>query len=70
MVLPVEDFWAELLSREPARILDAWHTLNAEEQAAVWVHLLRMTIEHDWAEPQVVSATTALDALRDAGVSG
>ncbi len=70
MALPVEAFWAELLSRQSARIVEAWGTLNAEEQAAVWAHLSRMTTEDDWANSQRVSAAAALDVLRDAGFSG
>lgn len=60
-----EMIWAGILSRNPDKIRETWHTLNAEEQAAVHTHLQRMATEEDWTEPQRISARTALEALSD-----
>lgn len=69
MKLPLELFWAEMLSREAERVVAAWQTLAADEQQAVWNHLERMVTEPDWSEPQRLSAQAALAALHDAGCS-
>lgn len=63
MSLPLETLWAELLSREPERIAEAWRSLNREEQAAVTAHLIRMTTEDGWVEAQRVSANAALETI-------
>ncbi len=57
-------FWENMLSRDPARVLEAWEALAVEERVAIRAHLVRMTSEEGWAEPQRVSARAALDALR------
>jgi NADH:ubiquinone oxidoreductase subunit E len=60
----LENFWAEILSREPARIQAAMATLEDDEQReAIIVHLRRMTTEEGWLEPQRISAQVALEAL-------
>lgn len=68
MKLPLEVFWAELLSRDSRRVIFAWKTLSKEEQHAVWEHLHRMATEEGWLEPQRVSARAALSGLREYGV--
>ena len=61
----IEQFWAEILSRDPDRTRAAYQGLeDAEEQAALVAHLKRMTTEEGWAEPQRVSAERALSALQ------
>jgi hypothetical protein len=65
----VQEFWEQLLSRDDEKIVDAWNSLAGDEQDAVWQHLLRMTSEEGWAEPQRVSAAKALSALRTYGVN-
>ncbi len=61
-------FWENMLSRDPARVRDAWGTLTVEERIAIRAHLVRMASEEGWAEPQRISAQAALDAL--AALSG
>ncbi len=60
----LETFWAALLSRQPERILAAFHTLSAEEKEAVLVHLKRMAEENGWHPQQRASARTALQVLK------
>ena len=62
---PIEDFWAEILSRQPERIRSAFSPLSGEEKEAVLDHLKRMTRETGWHPEQVYSATIALHALDD-----
>ncbi len=57
-------FWENMLSRDPARVREAWGTLTAEERVAIHAHLVRMSTEEGWTEPQRISAQAALDALR------
>ncbi|NDJ76559.1 MAG: hypothetical protein GYB65_09905 [Chloroflexi bacterium] len=62
-MMDLEALWAGLLSRDSDTVLETWHALNSEEQAAVYAHLKRMTTEDGWSEPQRISAQAALDAL-------
>lgn len=66
----VERLWADILSRDADRVRATWDTLNTEEKLAVHKHLLRMTTEDGWTEPQQISAQAALEALRDRPNSG
>ncbi len=59
----LENFWSSLLSRNPVRIRQVWEDLDAEEQAAITMHLQHMATEEGWSEPQRISAQAALDAL-------
>ncbi len=68
MELSVEEFWEQILSREPERVLEAWKTLSEKEQRSVWHHLEKMVYEDGWADPQRDSAKAALRVLRDAGI--
>jgi hypothetical protein len=61
----LEEFWIELLSREPERILTAWKTLDEDERTVVLNHLRRMETETDWTETQQLSARTALMTLQE-----
>lgn len=58
--------WAELLSREPERILRALESLPGEDRRRIQDHLERMATEPGWHPPQRESARAALEALRDA----
>lgn len=70
MKLTLEEFWAELLSRESRRTIEAWLTLTTEEErVAVWAHLQRMSVEEGWTEGQQASARAALKILRDHGIT-
>jgi hypothetical protein len=67
----LEEFWSDILSEEPLRIMAAWVTLDAEEQNMVRSHLMRMASEAGWAEVQRLSARAALQAISDdAGPDG
>lgn len=61
----LEVFWSDLLSERPMRILSAWVSLNADEQAAVRAHLRRMVTEDGWMDVQRVAAQAALDTIED-----
>lgn len=63
MSLPLETFWAEILSRNPERISTAWNSLNEEEQAVVKKHLRKMSSEEGWTQPQRDSAAAALEVI-------
>ena len=60
----LEQFWEEMLSEEPIRIVAAWVTLDEEAKAAVQEHLGRMATEEGWAEVQRAAAQAALDAIK------
>jgi hypothetical protein len=60
----LEALWDRLLSRRPAAVWDAFHSLPPEEQKAVLEHLYRMASEPGWHEEQRLSAEAALAALR------
>jgi len=57
-------FWENMLSRDPERVREAWGTLTVEERLAIHAHLVRMSTEEGWTEPQRISARAALEALR------
>ena len=59
----LEQFWDELLSEDPPRIVAAWSTLDANEKKVIHTHLIKMTSEDGWAEVQRASAQAALDAI-------
>ncbi|MHB8748876.1 MAG: hypothetical protein ACYDBJ_06775 [Aggregatilineales bacterium] len=59
----LEDFWGDLLSEEPLRIIAAWELLDAEAQVAIHAHLQRMMIEDGWADVQRDAARAALHAI-------
>jgi len=60
----LEDFWADMLSEEPARIRAAFARLHDEEErAAILAHLRRMATEDGWAAVQRDSARAALAVL-------
>jgi hypothetical protein len=63
----LEEFWADMLSEEPIRIVAAWVTLDEEAKAAIWLHLERMTTEEGWAEAQRAAAQAALDTIEQEG---
>ena len=64
MVEPVEQFWNEILSRQPQKIRAAFAALDIEAKQAVLTHLERMISESGWHPEQVRSAQAALAALR------
>ena len=57
--------WTEILSRDAARIKTAYTSLSADEQKKVHAHLKKMAAEEGWHPEQVLSAQTALEAIRD-----
>ena len=65
----LEEFWGDLLSEEPLRVVAAWVTLDADEQESVRAHLTRMTTEEGWAHSQRTAARVALDAIQEPGSS-
>jgi len=67
MADPIEAFWEEILSRQLERIQKAFAPLSPEEKFAVLKHLKGMVSEPGWHPEQVVSASQALDALKEEG---
>jgi hypothetical protein len=63
--LDPEDLWDNMLSRQPGNVRAAYHSLNPAERLAVISHLRRMVAEPGWQQEQRISASQALDALRD-----
>lgn len=61
--ISIEQFWDNLLSREPASVRQAYATLEKKEQVAVLVHLRKMVSEPGWQPEQRASAAAALEAL-------
>ena len=59
----LEEFWGDLLSEEPLRIVAAWTVLSDEEKIAVHNHLVQMATEAGWADVQRDAAQTALHAI-------
>jgi hypothetical protein len=59
----IENFWEEILSRQPERIKPAFASLSADEKEAVLDHLKRMTSEPGWHSEQIASASKALEIL-------
>ncbi|HLA44812.1 MAG TPA: hypothetical protein VJZ27_15315 [Aggregatilineales bacterium] len=61
-----EEFWKQILSREPKQIQKAYLALpDDDEREAVYAHLQNMASEDDdgWSEPQRISAAAAIEAL-------
>lgn len=59
----LEEFWGDLLSEEPLRIVAAWKLLDAVAQAAIRTHLQRMATEEGWADVQRDAARTTLATI-------
>jgi hypothetical protein len=59
----LEILWGNLLSEEADKILAIWHGLEAEEQAAIHAHLLRMATEEGWSQGQQIAAQAALNTI-------
>ena len=64
MADPLEQFWNEILSRQPERVRAAFADLNTESKQAVLTHLERMISESGWHAEQVRSAQAALTVLK------
>lgn len=62
--LSPEELWDAILSRETTRIHETWRHLNREERSSLLAHLERMVSEDGWHPEQVLSAQSALDAIR------
>ena len=60
----LDDFWADLLSEEPLRVMAVWSTLNADERDIILDHLTNMATGEGWADVQRVAAQTALHAIQ------
>jgi len=67
MADPIEAFWEEILSRQQERIQKAFAPLSPEEKITEFKHLKGMVSEPGWHHEQVVSASQALNALKEEG---
>jgi hypothetical protein len=61
---PIQLFWDNLLSRNPARIKSAFSTLDEDSKQAVIEHLKKMISETGWHPEQVKSAQIAINILQ------
>jgi len=59
----IEDFWGELLSRDPNRIKKSFEDLDDSDRQAVVDHLITMTSAEGWHSSQKRSARIALKAI-------
>ncbi|MBP9040313.1 MAG: hypothetical protein KBF64_00920 [Anaerolineaceae bacterium] len=59
----LEQAWDGILSRDRERILNTFHSLDAESQKTVFNHLNRMASEEGWHPEQVKSAQCALKVI-------
>jgi hypothetical protein len=62
-----EQFWEQLLSRQPDQVVAAYARLALDEQAYVLRHLEQMAAEPGWHPEQRLSAQAALEAIEDSG---
>lgn len=61
---PLQYFWENLLSRNPARIQSEFLTLDPTSKQAVIAHLQKMATEPGWHPEQVESARAALETIQ------
>lgn len=59
----LDNFWFEILSKDPDRIDKAWQWLDDDEQHALINHLQRMSSETGWQEGQRRRAQMALAVI-------
>ncbi len=59
----LEEFWGDLLSEQPLRIMAAWLTLDADSQTAIRVHLQHMATQEGWADSQREAAQVAISVI-------
>jgi len=60
----LEEFWEEILSRQPARISTVYTSISIDEKESVLDHLHKMASEPGWHAEQRISAQAALDELK------
>jgi hypothetical protein len=61
----LEEFWGDILSEQPLRIMAAWLTLDGESKVAVLNHLKAMSKDTGWADSQRQAATAALQTITE-----
>lgn len=59
----LDQLWDGLLSRQEDQVWEAYRSLDAKEQEAVFAHLMRMANESGWHPEQRRSAQAALRIL-------
>ncbi|MHC1783353.1 MAG: hypothetical protein AB9891_11480 [Anaerolineaceae bacterium] len=59
-----EQFWDNLLSRDPDKILEAFQSLHVSSRPSVLQHLRVMVTEEGWQLEQIASAQVALAVLQ------
>jgi hypothetical protein len=58
-----EQFWDNLLSRDPDQIQEAFRSLDIPSRQAVLKHLRDMAFEEGWQPEQRLSAQAALEKI-------
>jgi hypothetical protein len=61
----LEAFWADILSKDRRKILNAIHSVPKDEKHVVVEHLLRMVHESGWTKGQREGARIALRVLEE-----
>jgi len=61
--LSLDDFWGDLLSRDPQSIEKAYKSIDIENREIVENHLRTMATEEGWHVEQVKSAQIALKQI-------
>jgi hypothetical protein len=59
----LDEFWTDVLSREPAQVRSAMRKLSVDERRSVIAHLRRMVVDAGWTDGQRDRARAALDTL-------
>ena len=61
----LQDFWDNILSAEPEKIINTYRILDANEQQYVIVHLYKMINEPGWHSSQVSAAQVAISTIEE-----
>lgn len=63
MANQIENFWENILSEDPQKILSVYKDINAEEKKHLIIHLYKMVNEPGWQKSQRQTAQKAIDTI-------
>jgi hypothetical protein len=66
---PLDQFWGDLLSRDPILIRNTFVRISKTDQGNVCRHLEKMANEKGWHPEQKKSAQVALDVIINLGLN-
>jgi hypothetical protein len=61
----LQEFWDNIFSEQPEKIINAYSLLNARLQQSVIIHLYNIINEPGWQPAKVVAAQFAIDTIED-----